>query len=648
MSETRRRKSVVDVGIWILVLFVLGAACSDASLYGGPGGDPSANRLALTGRVCTDDAKDKGFPVRVIFLVDTAAGNLFSTYDLESLRLQALRDALALHGGNESYQFAIAAMDGRARRLAPTEGYFTRNPGELENAVALTALPQGCIAGVCRDYSAGLELVQSIVEGDLASLKPGEKSRTQYTVILMAGGPPDPLKCASDCCDCADDDCDCNTCDLSFSCTQELLRTEITDLREKVEKEGAAAFSLHVLHLEGNGSDENTAAMLKDAAFAGNGRYEKFNSADSITLDRIGLSRVSSLFQIKTLMATNANVLPNAENPIVDSDGDGIGDGEELDMGTNPLAKDTDGDGIGDYIEWLISFDPLVVDADIPLCVTLEGPPFRDEDGDRLNDCEELLLGTEPTLPDTDGDGIIDWVEVVLGTDYLLPDSLKDPDRDGSDNWEECRQHTDPRSGDAASHLGNAYRYDLEEPYFTKEPVVTSPRRILGVTALSAGEDSTGGLGTLRYLRNPSRLSWQDASDDAAGTPVDVSASGVYTLNSAAQAVDAPEKWISVSVDNRMYPPDNEQEFLLVEIAEKQCLSFTISNIRLMETLQPEGRGGLNDVFLYFAESPKDRLTLPGLFRVLHIPVVYHEEKGRVPDDVYLEIKDEELSSIGF
>ena len=95
-------------------------------------------------------------------------------------------------------------------------------------------------------------------------------------------------------------------------------------------------------------------------------------------------------------------------------------------------------------------------------------------------------------------------------------------------------------------------------------------------------------------------------------------------------------------------PPDPQEEALLAQLAERHCLSFTVRNIRLAETLKPRPEGGLNDVFIYFAEAPKGRLTLPGLFRVAHIPVTYHDGSGRTPSDVVLELRDEEFSSIGY
>ena len=70
----------------------------------------------------------------------------------------------------------------------------------------------------------------------------------------------------------------------------------------------------------------------------------------------------------------------------VDSDGDGLSDDEELQLGTNPYNSDTDGDGLSDFYE--------------------------------------VNNGTNPLLYDTDGDGYSDGYEVDAGTDPSEKDDM--------------------------------------------------------------------------------------------------------------------------------------------------------------------------------------------------------------------------------
>ncbi|MGI9608775.1 MAG: hypothetical protein ACR2NL_00630, partial [Acidimicrobiia bacterium] len=68
----------------------------------------------------------------------------------------------------------------------------------------------------------------------------------------------------------------------------------------------------------------------------------------------------------------------------IDTDGDGLTDGEEADLGTNPALADTDGDGL--------------------------------DDGDEVN-----THGTDPLLADMDGDGIDDGDEIGAARDPSEP-----------------------------------------------------------------------------------------------------------------------------------------------------------------------------------------------------------------------------------
>jgi hypothetical protein len=95
----------------------------------------------------------------------------------------------------------------------------------------------------------------------------------------------------------------------------------------------------------------------------------------------------------------------------LDTDGDGLLDGEESRYGTNPNRWDSDGDGLSD--------------------------------GAEVN-----TYHTDPTKADTDGDGLPDGWEVANGLDPLLAgDEALDSDGDGQSNLNEYLAGTNPRSG---------------------------------------------------------------------------------------------------------------------------------------------------------------------------------------------------------
>jgi hypothetical protein len=66
-----------------------------------------------------------------------------------------------------------------------------------------------------------------------------------------------------------------------------------------------------------------------------------------------------------------------------------------------------------------------------------------DTDGDGLTDDEEAELGTDPEKADSDDDGLSDGYEVELGTDPLDEDS----DSDGVSDGDEVEVGTDPLDG---------------------------------------------------------------------------------------------------------------------------------------------------------------------------------------------------------
>lgn len=126
---------------------------------------------------------------------------------------------------------------------------------------------------------------------------------------------------------------------------------------------------------------------------------------------------------------------PNDVEDGVDSDGDGISDAEEAEIGTDPSLEDTDGDG--------------------------------------LTDGEELAMGSDPLSTDSDGDGYLDGWEVAEGTDPADAASAiyaggwpYNPDKDalGSPGWDQATKSVGslfPRVSYVDQHGDHVDLYDF-------------------------------------------------------------------------------------------------------------------------------------------------------------------------------------------
>ncbi len=127
----------------------------------------------------------------------------------------------------------------------------------------------------------------------------------------------------------------------------------------------------------------------------------------------------------QTAAAAEALALAAAQTATVesglalDSDGDGIPDVRELELGTDPNQADSDHDGVPDQAE---------IDAGTK-------PDNPDSDGDGLLDGDEKSLGTNPLVVDTDGDTLLDGEEVhgreIDGEILVSSPLLVDTDGDG-------------------------------------------------------------------------------------------------------------------------------------------------------------------------------------------------------------------------
>ncbi len=115
-----------------------------------------------------------------------------------------------------------------------------------------------------------------------------------------------------------------------------------------------------------------------------------------------------------------------------DTDGDGVEDRIELQLGLDPNDRsdgadylDTDGDGISDGEElrgYLISTQNS--NGSFSQRTVTSNPALIDTDGDGLSDLLEARLSSDPTISDTDDDGISDFNEYSTEQQCIHPGNL--------------------------------------------------------------------------------------------------------------------------------------------------------------------------------------------------------------------------------
>ncbi len=200
-----------------------------------------------------------------------------------------------------------------------------------------------------------------------------------------------------------------------------------------------------------------------------------------------------------------------------DSDDDGLNDGDEINShSSDPLDADSDGDGLLDGWEVNHSLDPAVAGTDATDDLDSDGltnleefsigtdPNVADTDSDGLNDGGEINdYTTNPLDPDSDDDGLGDGFEVTYGIDPLISgtDATNDLDSDGLDNLAEFNAGTNPLLADTD---GDGLRDDWELVY--SDPVV--------VDTNTAADLDSDGLTTLEEAANWTAPADPDSDDD--------------------------------------------------------------------------------------------------------------------------------------
>ncbi|MFP2925542.1 calcium-binding protein [Pyxidicoccus sp. 3LG] len=448
---------------WLVVPILL-LSCSDAGLYALGGLGPTGkDRAAFSGNVCVPLAGGDAFPTKVLFALEGGEG-------VDAQMIGYATDGLSTLTSRFSgpfVKFGLVAYHTVATGLV---GGFS------DAATFQAALPRYATYQETGPVSvrASLRLAKTLLSGDMQTSCRGEVARTRYMVVVVVSSKDRtcarvranddfgvgldtrcielarPVTCGIDgtpereACDTA-----CSSCEL----------TAVTgEIKALAQQFGAGEVVVQPIYVRGAAPDPFTRQMVAAIAAAG--------GTEPIEVDFAGLpgaltgikyaARQNAL-KLKRFIAFNRNVQVRAGQALPDSDGDGLPDVDEDLLATDPLQLDTDQDGLMDGLEVRMGLDPLAPDVINGCNLSL------DEDGDRLNTCEERVLGTNPCIGDSDGDALPDLVELLSQTNPLVPEDLLDSDRDGISNVTEVEAHGDPLSADLDFHRERGYGYNLVE-----------------------------------------------------------------------------------------------------------------------------------------------------------------------------------------
>jgi len=423
--------------------------CTNTGLHRdiGPPDPPHKDTVNVDGTFCTEDPSTLKFPVKIWFAIDDTGS--MQNNDPNMARYTAaigLANALVDTSGSIYYGGIVFADTGASPTrdlLNPVPPYFTNNKATFIAAIQATQNPGN--GGT--PYIAPLNITYSDILQDIQT-DPVIAKRTRYVIIFLSDGQPT---------DGAGDQAYYAAVDQIYG-----LRSQAGDV------------TLNTVLL--GGSDPGAGPRLMEMAVHGHGIYKSFPNGDQLDYKDFDFSSIRRNFNQRFFMVSNLDAFPTGNGDQADSDGDGMPDYQESQVGTDPTKRDTDGDGCSDTFELRdAGWDPLIPGTQNSQCVCNPVEAVTDGDGDGLTDCEEKWMGTFRDNPDSDkaaddtiiGDLVPDGLDYTYLDNVLFPNDVMDYDADGVTDLTELRQHTDAAYSEL-DQVRQDWAYDYV--YLNQEP----------------------------------------------------------------------------------------------------------------------------------------------------------------------------------
>jgi hypothetical protein len=625
------------------------AGCTDVSLYGKVGQEPElADKVALTGVLCTDNPAKRKFPVKIMFIVD-ASSQMGEAAPLGE-HVQAIEQTLSMYLPIQNVYVGVVRYDNDATQLTAemtgrvTTG-FTRDAAIID-----TALIDLRATGGARNLAAGLSLARSIITGDALQSERGPLSRTKYVVVHVTSGSPDPTTPVDFC-----EDFD----PRPANCEMAYLTNTVQDLRDFVLDNGAAEFDFHTVYIEqpqieGAPCDPTMPAAaqctiapgllcVQTGMLANTGRCVQPCAAPGPTAACNALPGQDTC----VVTALPGGVMLNhcARDEISCFDGmDNELDDRDVDCSdpAYPYFCNANTGGCENECRFACRAEQLGISMTlagngryerIPYsdAVTYSGIDFRstqrlfvmkeflafnrnaipqglellpDSDADGLSDGEEDALGLDPLEPDSDGDWFNDKIEHilrVLNTDPTRTTTIAD-----------CDDPTIDTDGDGLR--------DCEE-------------KLLGSDKTLFDTDADGFPDGIE-LRAGSNILFADTLED-------------IDLDGHNNGKELRAHTDVLSNDSKT---KNELAYRtrIVDLGptgdQRNCYDIRVSNVTLVNTRDRGFGPGVNDIDVYFGQVPRGDLESYGLYHVAQVRVQYLPPDRRIPDTAAIDLHEDDFA----
>jgi hypothetical protein len=198
--------------LWLVLASLCLGACTDALLEPSPQQSTSLDdRLAVRGRVCTDPPATTGFPVKILFLVDSSGsmcvtdppgsqgtGTFCEMYGTappgvtQPGRVRALKSIMAQFRQDPNVQVALVPWETKIVNPQPPTGF---EPASMLQDTDIDALQTELGKGT--DYQGALNEAYSRILTDIQATPKALQPRTKYVVVFLTDGVPFP-RCAAD------------------------------------------------------------------------------------------------------------------------------------------------------------------------------------------------------------------------------------------------------------------------------------------------------------------------------------------------------------------------------------------------------------------------------------------------------------------